>query len=294
MKNQSLSSDERERKFNENLVCEYLKHGSVDEALRVNQYSFPISYAGYQRVLDRWEIVKAAGPNSKLNETLGFLTHFAEKNISLETLYRKMPPSFRTSVATLYRVLSYIKEGITRRVGIGLVFSHCNDEKKILIGEDISTPRIELGKLYGSLSIPSGFSRKRDPREIAILRVLQQEVFADCAVKKSMPDIIPAHPKPFMFLDVADVRIEVFHISLSKKFSTPKHFSSFKLRNFKFVPVEKIVSGRKSKQNYRVGAKATVLGYQKYLELKKRRVVTNPLVYKSELNYQLANIPIEV
>jgi hypothetical protein len=151
-----------------------------------------------------------------------------------------------------------------------------------------------LGKPYGSLSIPGGFSRKRDPRETAILRVLQQEVFADCAVKKNMPDIIPARPKPFMFLDVADVRVEVFHIKLPKKYSTPKHFSSFKLRNYKFVPVEKIASSSISKQSFRVGAKATALGYQKYLELKKRRIATNPLVYKSGLNYQLTKVPAEV
>ncbi|MBU0569346.1 hypothetical protein KKB40_01015, partial [Patescibacteria group bacterium] len=278
-----------EQKFNENLVREYLKHGSVDEVLRVNHYSFPISYAGYQRVLDRWGIIKAAGPNSRLNEALEFLTHLAEEKIPFETLYRKMPPSFRTSTATLYRILSLIKEGITRRVGTGLVFSHYRDDKKILIGEDISTPRIELGKPYGSLSIPSGFSRKRDPREMAILRVLQQEVFENFAVEKNMPDIIPVRPKPFMFLDVADVRIEIFHIKLPKKYSVPKHFSSYKLRNFQFIRVDKIISGSMAKQNYRVGARATALGYQKYLELKGRKIVTNPLVYKSELNYQLAD-----
>jgi hypothetical protein len=274
-----------EQEFNKWLVSEYFKHGSVDEVLRVHKYDLPISYANYQRILDKWEVVKAAGPNKKLTEILEFLTYFVEKKIPLELLYKKMPPSFKPSAATLYRILSYVKEGITRRIATGLIISPRGNNKEILIGQDVSTPRVELGKPYGSLSIPMGFSKIGDPREIAILRVLQQEVFTDIAIEKRMPDIIPDRPKPFMFLDIADVRVEIFNIILSKKLSSIKNFSSYKLKNFRFLDIRKkdaIKSG-----NFRVGVSESIEGYKKYLEYKERNLTFNPLQYKSRINYRL-------
>ena len=228
-----------EENFNKWLVSEYLKYGSVDEVYRAHQYSIPISYAGYQRVLNSWRIVKAAGPNSRLSEVVNFLSKMIEEEVPLETLYKKMPPSFQTSAVTLYRILSYIKEGITRRMGTACIITPYNSKNRILVGRDVSTPRLELGKPYGSISIPMGFSRKRDSRETAILRVLQQEVFTELAIRKEMPDVIPERTKPFMFFDIADVRVEVFHIKLPKKYSSKKYFSSFKLEGFKFISLDK-------------------------------------------------------
>src|SRR4030043_1238763 len=135
-----------------------------------------------------------------------------------------MPPSFKPSAATLYRILSYVKEGITRRIATGLVISPQGNNKEILIGQDVSTPRVELGKPYDSLSVPMGFSKIGDPREEAILRVLQQEVFTDYAIEKKVPDVIPVRPKPFMYLDIADVRVEIFNITVPKKLSDIKSF----------------------------------------------------------------------
>jgi hypothetical protein len=286
MFDKNLSPEERERKFNEFLVTEYLKYGSVDEVFRQNSYSLPISYAQYQRVLDEWGIVKAAGPNSKFAEILGFLTRLTEEKIPLEVLYKKMPTSFRTSAATMYRILGYIKEGITRRIATGLIITPSDNEKKILIAKDVSVPRIELGKPYSCLSIPMGFSRKRDPREDAILRVLQQEVFTKKAIKEKMPDIIPVRPKPFMFLDIADVRVEIFHLILPKRISDLKNFSSFKLKNYKYMDIEKVKLSNKN--NFRVGVREAIKGYKKYLEFNKRNLIFNPLQYKSDLNYYFA------
>lgn len=277
-----------EKKFNEFLVSEYLKYGTVEEVFRRNNYNIPISYAQFQRVLDKWGIVKAAGPNSKLTEILGFLTKLAEENIPLEVLYRKMPPSFRTSAATMYRISSYVKEGITRRIATGLIITPSNNKKKILVADDISTPRVELGKPFGAVSIPMGFSRKRDPREEAILRLLQQEVFSQKAIKQNMPDIIPTRPKPFMFLDIADVRVEIFHLKLPKKMSEIRHFSSYKLQNFKFIDTDKMV--RSKRRIFRIGVVEAVRGYEKYLEIKKRNLTINPLQYKSQLNYYLSEV----
>lgn len=100
-----------------------------------------------------------------------------------------------------------------------------------------------------------------------------------------MPDIVPERPKPFMFLDIADVRVEIFHLVLPKKLSDPKNFSSFKLQNYKYIDIEKIKLGKKN--NFRVGIVEAIRGYKKYLEFNKRNLVFNPLQYKSHLNYYL-------
>lgn len=288
MLDKDLPPERREKKFNEFLVSEYLKYGTVEEVYKRNDHNIPISYAQFQRVLDKWGIIKAAGPNSKLTEILGFLTKLAEENIPLEVLYRKMPPSFRTSAATMYRILGYVKEGITRRIATGLIITPSNNKKKILVANDVSTPRVELGKPYGAVSIPMGFSRKRDPREDAILRLLQQEVFTQKAIKQNIPDIIPARPKPFMFLDIADVRVEIFHLKLPKKMSEIRNFSSYKLQNFKFIDTNKVV--RSKRRIFRIGVIEAVRGYERYLEIKKRNLPINPLQYKSRLNYYLSEV----
>lgn len=289
MAEKELSPDDKERKFREFLVTEYLKHGSVDEVFRVHRYDLPISYPGYHHLLDKWDIVKAAGPNSKLTEALEFLTHLAEENIPLEALYKKMPPSFKTSMATMHRILSYIKEGVTRRVGTALIITPETNHNEILIGNDVSTPRLELGKPFGALSVPMGFSRKRDTRERSILRVLQQEVYTKCAVNRTLSEeIIPEYARPFMFLDIVDVRVEIFHILLPNKLIKNTKFSSFKLENHRFVDSNKVLSIDPSNSQYRVGVYEAVVGFGKYRDYLERNIVTNAFYEKSILNKELA------
>ncbi|OGM06266.1 hypothetical protein A2129_01310 [Candidatus Woesebacteria bacterium GWC1_42_13] len=278
-----------ESEFNKYLVREYFMCGTVDEVLRKHSYGLPISYANYQRILNKWGIVKTAGPNSKISEILDFLTKLVEKNVPFEYLYKNMPPSFKTSAATIYRILSYIKEGVTRRIATGLIITQSQSKKKILVGEDVSKPRIELGKPFGSVSIPMGFSRKIDTREEAILRVLQQEVFTEFAIEGKLPDIIPIRPKPFMFLDIADVRVEIFHIRLLKKFSKLGNFSSYKLTGFKYLDIEDTKKMEKERRKFRVGVFEAISGFRKYQGLLDRNLAFNPLQYKSSLNYFLAN-----
>lgn len=273
-----------EKKFNKFLVAEYLKAGSVDEVLKKFNYDLPTSSASYHRILDDWGIVKAAGPNNKLAETLDFLTKLAYENIPFDKVYRKMPLRFRTSAATLYRILSYIKEGVTRRLATGLVITLKEDPGKVLVASDISTPRVDLGKNFGSTTIPMGFSKRGDPREDAILRVLQQEVFTKLAVNRKMPKkIIPKYPKPFMYLDIADVRVEVFHLSVSKKLMQKINFSSYKLKGHKFIDMESLAR----KRNLRVGVKEAVSGYLKYKSLLKRNLSFNPLQETALINSKL-------
>jgi len=276
-----------EVEFNKFLVREYLKYASVDEVFRIHKYSLPVSYANYQRILDKWGIVKAAGPNSKFSEMVNFLAKMVKEEIPLEKLYKKTPHSFRTSVVTLYRILSYVREGITRRVGTALVITPESEENLILIAKDMSTPRLDFGKPYGSFTIPMGFSSKVDTRNDAVLRVLQQEVFTNETIEKEFPSsVIPKKLEPFMYLDVLDVRVAIYHLVLPKKYSSISGFSSFKLQDFKFVKLDRILN-KKESLNYRFGLENALLGYKTCLDFKRRKLSFNPLQAKSELNREL-------
>jgi hypothetical protein len=283
-----------EEEFNRYLVTEYLKYLSVDEVFRKNRYSLPISYASYQRVLDKWGVVKAAGPNNKLTEAVEFFSHLAKDNILVDDLYRKTPPSFQTSIKTLYRILSYIKEGITRRVGTALVITPYNFPEKILLAKDISAPNLALGKSYGAYSLPMGYSRKRDSRFTNVLRILQNEVFSRQVVEKKFPkEIIPQRLEPFMYLDIADVRVGVYQLFLPKGLTSLKVFNSYKLKGYNFFDLNSLL-GEKTKQTFRAGVVEIARGYKKYLRLLSRNLVVNPLQGQSLLNKQLAEVAIEV
>lgn len=277
-----------EKEFNKFLVREYLKYGSVDEVLRVSNHNIPISYAQYQRILDRWGVVKAAGANSRLADTLEFLSKVADEKIPLERVYKKTPNRFKASVATMHRILGYVKEGVTRRLGTAIILTPYSNDNKVLIAKDVSTPRKDLGKQRGSITIPMGFSSKRDTRAQAIKRLLQQEVFAEKVVEKRFPEkLIPVNPKPFLFLDIADVRVEAFHLSLPKALSDTKHFSSFKLEDFQFIEIDKLVKDD-GKFKLRAGVKEGILIYKRYRQLLKRNLKPNPMFDKAALNLHLS------
>jgi hypothetical protein len=284
-----------ELEFNKFLVREYLKHGSVDEVLRVHKFDLPLSYASYQRILDKWHIVKAAGPNSTLSEAISFFSKLAYENVPFEVLYKKMPPSFQTSAVTLYRILAYMKEGLTRRVGAALIITPYNDSQKILVANDISTPRLELGKPYGAVSIPMGYAKKRETWKNSVLRILQHEVFTQKAIENVIPDeLLGAIKTPFMYLDVVDVRVSVYHLQLPKSYSSLKSFSSFKLKDYRFEQLTNLVSNNARGGNFRTGLVEAVTGYKKYLNLLTRNLAANPLQQKSFLNREIATVEVEI
>lgn len=289
--NKSLSYIDR---FNRLLIREYLKYGSVDEAVKRNHFDLPVSYAHYQRILDGYGVVKAAGPNNKLTEAIHFFESLAKDNIRPDQLYRKMPLSFQTSIKTLYRIYAYMKEGITRRVGVALVISPYDDPCRMLLAEDVSTPRLELGKTYGSLSLPMGYSRKRDSRKSAIKRILQNEVFTQKVVNRTFPDqLIADNFEPFMYLDIADVRVAAYRLILPKNLSSISSFSSFKLRNYHYRNLDELLT-KKDGLNLRTGVGEIARGYQKYLQFSRRNLKVNPLQVRSWLNRELATIRLEV
>ncbi|HLE48772.1 MAG TPA: hypothetical protein VI819_01955 [Patescibacteria group bacterium] len=292
-KNHKFPTDEIE--FNKFLVREYMKYGTVDEVYRKHKYFLPISYANYQRVLDRWDIKKAVGPNNKFSEAVDFLGHLAKDNIAFEKLYKKLPPNYKTSAVTLYRVLAYVKEGITRRLGTALVITPYDNINRILVARDVSTPRIQLGKTFGSYSIPMGYSKKGESRSENIKRILQQEVFTDKSINREFPEeLVSESLSPFMYLEVADIRVSVYHIQLPKDLSSEKVFSSYKLQDFEFVPVTEVLGETYNGVKIRSGVKDALKGYLKYLKLLERKLTINPLQEKSIMNKELATVTIEV
>ncbi len=286
-----ISFPHSEPEFSQFLVREYFRLGSVDEVLRHYKYSLPVSYATYQRILDKYGVIKKASASGRLSEAIDFFEHLIKDNINIEGLYRKTPYSFRTSLKTLYRIYSYMKEGLTRRVGVALVLSPYNDPKKVLLGRDVSTPSLELGKKYGAWSLPMGYTRKRDSRRTGVIRVLQNEVFTCQVCNGSFPySVVPDKPEPFMYLDIADVRVGVYNLILPKDLSKISLFSSFKLESYKFFSIEEACRI----PNVRMGVADIIDGYRKYLRCLNKKLTVNPLQSVSFLNKEIIEFAFEV
>lgn len=282
-----ISYDEREKLFNQFIVSEYLKYGSVDEVFSKNSYDLPVSYPQVHRILNKWGIIKSVGPNSKLSEAICFMVLLSDKKIPLEKLYKSLPSSFKTSMSTMHRILHNIKEGLIRRYGTALVISS-SDPKKVLIGEDVSTPRLELGKPFGSLSLPMGFSKKDEDPHQAIYRIIQQELFTKNAIEQNLPNnLVDENIKPFMYLDIADVRVTVYSLSLGEGYSQLKNFSSYKLKNFRYLDLDTLCRDDKK---FRMGLSVIGLGYRKYLDRPVTGTEYQPVFLKSEINLELARL----
>lgn len=279
---------EKIEQFNQFIVAEYLKYGSVDGVFQQNNYDLPISYPGVHRLIKKWGIIKSAGPNSILSEGITFLTLLSQDKVPLESLYKRLPPSFKTSMGTMHRLLHNIKEGVTRRVGTALVITPNNDPERVLVGEDISTPRLELGKPFGSVTLPMGYSKTDEDPGDSILRVLQQEVFTQMVIDRNLPlNLIPANSRPFMYVDVADIRVSVYQIELLQQLTNNNCFSSYKVRKHNFISVLELAGDNRT-GNFRSGIKEIGLGYRKYLEKSAEGVYIKPIVEKCLLNRELA------
>lgn len=298
MPESETSLEGKEAAFNRFVVAEYLKYGSVDEVFKANDYSLPISYAGVQRLLDKWGIVKAAGPNTMFSECIGFLVRLVEEQIPLESLYKRMPPSFSPSMTTLHRIYRTVKKQIKekieerdmRRVGTALIITGRN-QSEILLGHDVSTPRLDLGKPYGAVSLPMGFSKRTEARSDSLKRVLQQEVFTRQTIDKTLDfDSLITQPRPFMFMDVADVRVSVYHLALPEELSATDRLFSFKLKNFRYVRLDEVLS---REPHLRQGVKEMAFGYRSYLSSLRAQEVPDPTYATSMLNQRLALLTLD-
>lgn len=290
MTQEQSTPKEREEAFNRFIISEYLKYGSVDEVFRRNDYNLPISYPGVQRLLDKWGIVKAAGPNTLLTEALIFLEELSLEQIPLERLYRRMPPSFKASMGTMHRILSYIRSETIRRVGTALMMTPQGNSNLILVGNDVSPiVRTDVGKPYGAVTFPMGYSKRIEGPETSILRVLQQEVFTLPTIERKAlaKSVIPDNPKPFMYLDIADVRVSVYQITLPKELSLTKSFSSFKIENHRFLDISELSTKRKG---FRTGIVEIAQGYLRFLKAEEHL----PLHSTALVNRKLALLPLEL
>ena len=303
MSKENLGSKERAMEFERFIVSEYLKYGSVDEIFRVNRdRALGVSYPGVFHILKRWGVVRALGRNNTpLTESVEFLVRKIEDGIPLETLYRTMPPSFRPTMATLHTIYRWAKVAVKtefkkremRRFGTALVVSPQDNPYTILLGRDVSPPRLDIGKPYGAISLPMGFSKK-DEGVKAVVRVLQQEVFSGKLLEspdnfRIMSQEIAGEPDPFMFLDIADVRVAVYHLDLPSSLSGLDNFSSFKLRDFRYAWVDEIVEMPKHGSLLRHGIEEISRGYLEHLEnLSAVERSQEPIYMDSIFNQKLA------
>lgn len=289
MQREELTPAEREAQYNGFLIAEYLKYGSVDEAFRKNDYNLAISYAGYHRLLDKWGIVKSAGPNKKLSEAICFFTCLSHNKVPLERMYKRMPPSFQTSMNTLHRIMGYMKEGVIRRYGTALVISNLDDPNEVLVGNDVASPNVvvdeRVGKRFGDVSLPMTFSTKNESYQKSILRVLQHEVFSDKAVQQMIPDVIPDNIEPFMYMTIADISVQVFNI----KVNSGATFSSHRLAGHRFIDIKKAIELDFDGEEFRTGVPEIVRSYNEYIangllayEGKKVSLVNRELAYSEE------------
>src|SRR3989344_942830 len=276
---------ELEIEFYKPLVASYLKYGSVDKVFTDFAHDTGVSYPHFHRILKQWGIIKSAGPQSRLAEAVYFLTALAKDNLPLETLYKTMPPSLQISAVTLHRILSYVKRGLTRRRGTALIVSPESNPTLALIGRDISTPRPEIGKPFGSLSLPMTYSKRTESAQDSILRVLQQEVPATLSVARRLPSLIPDDPKVVVMIDIADVRVRTYQVIIPDNLIDK--LDSYKLTDLTFVPLTEIAASVGLDSGYRAGVPEIAAG----LLAKAPTDLDRPLFLGSVLNQKLALLP---
>ena len=274
--------------FEKKLITEYLKFGSINKVFQKHQYNLPISFAGYDRLLSKFGVIKSAGPNSQLSESLYILRLFANYKIPLERIYhRHAPHSLQVSTNTLHRILHYTRLGLTRRQGAILIITSPSDSRKVLIGNDLSLSSASFMGSKGDLTLPMGHTKAGESVKDSITRILQNEVFSNTVINGNFPSkIVPHHLKPFLHIDLADICVSVYKLELP---AIHPHFSSFKLKNLNLVDISKI-----DFSITRPGVKDVL---EAYLENKAISYSPDIPTIKSELNtkiYALAREPVKL
>src|SRR3989344_7844096 len=276
---------ELEIEFYKPLVASYLKYGSVDKVFTDFAHDTGVSYPHFHRILKQWGIIKSAGPQSRLAEAVYFLAAQAKDSLPLETLYKTMPASLQISAVTLHRILSYVKRCLTRRHGTALIVSPESNPTLALIGRDISTPRPEIGKPFGSLSLPMTYSKRTESAQDSILRVLQQEVPATLSVARRLPSLIPDDPKVVVMIDIADVRVRTYQVIVPNRLI--EKLDSYKLTDLTFMPLSQIAANAGLESSFRAGVPEIAAG----LLAKAPSDLNRPLFLGSVLNQKLALLP---
>ena len=120
---------------------------------------------------------------------------------------------------------------------------------------------------------------------------MQQEVFTKGVIDKTLKEnFLSKDINPFMYLDIVDVRVNVYHLSLDEEYSDVKKFSSYKLKNYKFIDLDDLFS---KNNKFRMGLSKIGLGYQKYLDRPETMVEYKPILIKSDINLELSQLALE-
>ncbi len=131
------------------------------------------------------------------------------------------------------------------------------------------------------------YSKSDDSAITAITRVLQQEVFSQLALNRSLPHkLILPNIKPALYIDIADVRVACYRLIIPDKLA--KQLNSFKLNGLTFVSLDNVASSSSFDSSFRAGVPEIAQGF---IDLKK---VNNAqaLYLWSNLNKKLALLPI--
>lgn len=274
---------------NEWFVWLYLKYGSAEKVLQQfwrGGEALPISIAQYHRLISKTGIVKSVGrKQTSISESIYFFAHKAlEPAYPLAKVYRElMPLDFETSLVSLHRVYNSVIRGQTPKHATALLINP-GDHGKILIARE-QTSSVRYAKFRGDATVPMSYSRSNEDPKLSILRVLQQEVWQHEAVTGQLSitsdlvrEIIPDDPIPLAFVDVLDVRLSVYALSLPSFF--PKAFSSSRVSNHKFINMDQA-----DNTQFRFGVREMVDYYKQTLF---GHTASQVPVFSSDLNYLLA------
>ena len=274
----------------------YLEFGSIEQILDTLS-DLPISVAEYYRAIDRVGIVKGEGRTStSLAQTLYiFWQRALEPNLTFKQIYLSIPLSTRASrtfpsLNTIYRIYDSVKKRKTTRLGVGVVISKDWNNTSVLVADEKFGSNLH-GRVSGNTTIPFGFVCKKLPFEKSVLRILQREFSTELALQGRLVldaqrslnsfsrNLIPENIRPFMEIDVLDIKVQIAHIRLPMELCDLSHASSFAVDNHRFDGVDNLLSNN----NLRPGMEEVLLGYSKYL-FEKDYV---PIYTESQLNRSL-------
>ncbi|KKQ01559.1 MAG: hypothetical protein US11_C0006G0001 [Candidatus Roizmanbacteria bacterium GW2011_GWA2_36_23] len=276
------------------LINFYLKYGSVEEAMKRESERVFVSQASYHRILDQFGIVKSAGRYDPFHETISFLMRMTLEKIPHAYLYNEMPYDFENSFLNLNLVIRAVRKGLVTKTGAALVITPEGSNNSVLIGEEISS-RSAYKKKVGDMTVPMGFAKQGEPLYFSLLRLLQQEVSNPLAVNGQLAPygeiaqrIIEHEPNPFMYLDIADVRVAVCHLVLPEELCNANIISSHRLLNHRFMSGSTI-AGNSDNPRIRAGIPEIM---ETFVQTEGRPVFAPP-VRISRLNNNLSRFPVK-
>ncbi len=253
------------------LIANYLKYGSVEAVMCAYDYSIPCSVADYHRRVRKAGIVKGDGrANKSFAQALYvFLEKTLQPSLSLEKIYRSLPLTLRDArMSSIYRIYDSIMKQKTRRAAVGVVISPEGRPGTILVADELRSSSTSAKK-SGETTIPFGFASKKHSFDRSLLRIMQREFSTTLALSGELvvgsemsSKLIPADTRPFLELQLLDVRVSVAHLTLPGELCDLSKCTSFTVNNHRWVPLEDCVNG---KVGLRTGVGEVLASYHDFL-----------------------------